>query len=53
MNKNNADKVIVVRIPTILFDQFKESCNKEFKTMSETIRDFIREYIKENNDTNK
>lgn len=47
MNKNHADKVLAIRVPTPLFDKFKEKCNENFKSMSEALRDFIREYIKE------
>jgi metal-responsive CopG/Arc/MetJ family transcriptional regulator len=46
-NKNVADKVLAIRVPTPLFDKFKEKCNENFKSMSDTLRDFIRDYIKQ------
>ena len=50
MNKQNADKVLAIRIPAPLFDKFKDECNKNYKTMSEALRDFIREYVKHGTD---
>lgn len=47
MNKTYADKVLAIRIPEPLFEKFKEKCNENYKTMSEALRDFIKEYIKE------
>jgi len=47
MNKINADKTLAIRIPNPLFHKFKEKCDSNYKSMSEAIRDFIREYIKE------
>lgn len=47
MNKNNADKILAIRVPTALFEKFKEKCNENYKSMSDTVRDFIREHIKQ------
>ena len=44
--KVKLDKLLVVRLPAPLFDGFKDVCNSQYKTMSEAIRDFIRETIK-------
>ena len=38
--------LINMRIPKELVEKFKIKCEKEYKTMSEVIRDFIKEYIK-------
>ena len=46
MNKSNADKVLTIRIPLPLFDKFRDKCQENYKTMSEALRDLIREYIK-------
>lgn len=46
MNKKNADKILAIRIPTPMFKIFKEKCNNNFKSMSDTLRDYIRDYIK-------
>ena len=39
-----SDKVMSIRVPEPLFDKFKKVCDANFKSMSDTIRDFIREY---------
>lgn len=46
--ENIADKILSVRIPKPFFNKFKMICDNNFKTMSDTIRDFVREYIKNN-----
>ncbi len=46
--KNVADKIMSVKVPSPLFDKFKELCDQNYKTMSDTIRDFIRNYNKSN-----
>jgi metal-responsive CopG/Arc/MetJ family transcriptional regulator len=40
------NKLMNLRIPQELFEKFKAGCDKNYKTMSETLRDLIREYIK-------
>lgn len=47
--KNIADKVLSVRIPSELFDKFKNLCDENYKTMSDTLRDYIRDYAKKGN----
>jgi lauroyl/myristoyl acyltransferase len=47
--KNVADKVLSIRVPTELFDKFKALCDQNYKTMSDTLRDFIRDYAKQGN----
>jgi metal-responsive CopG/Arc/MetJ family transcriptional regulator len=39
-------KILAVRIPVSFFDRFKELCSANYKSMSDTIRDFIRTEIK-------
>ena len=46
MNKENADKLLTIRIPKTLFGKFRSQCNKNYKTMSEALRDMIQKYIK-------
>ena len=46
MNKEKAEKMVGVRIPDSLLEKFQEKCAKNYKTMSEAIRDLIQEYIK-------
>lgn len=47
--KNIADKVLSVRVPSELFDKFKNLCDENYKTMSDTLRDYIRDYAKKGN----
>ena len=42
--KKISDKILSIRVPEPLFDKFKKACNANFKSMSDTIRDFIREH---------
>jgi len=48
MKKCNADKNVVFRSPVPLLKEFKEACNKNYKTTSESLRDLMQRYIKEN-----
>ena len=45
----NLDKKMVIRMPSELMDKFQEECAKEYKTMSDKIRDLVKEYLKEQN----
>jgi len=47
MDKENADKLLNIRVPQTLFDKFRDKCNENYKTMSEALRDFMQQYIKE------
>jgi metal-responsive CopG/Arc/MetJ family transcriptional regulator len=42
-----SDKVMSIRVPEPLFSKFKDICDANFKSMSDTIRDFIRDQIKQ------
>jgi metal-responsive CopG/Arc/MetJ family transcriptional regulator len=46
-NKNQEDKRLTIRIPRPLMEKFQKTCSGRYKTMSEAIRDFIQDYIKE------
>lgn len=47
MNKNNttSDSLLTIRLPTPLLEKFKEKCSREYKKMSEALRECIREYV--------
>lgn len=47
MDKKNttSDSLLTIRLPSPLLEKFKEKCNKEYKKMSEALRDCIRDYI--------
>lgn len=45
--KEKLTKEIVVMIQPSLYQQFKDKCDKNYVNVSEIIRQFIREYLKE------
>ena len=46
-NKENKDKDMLVRVQPTLFEKFKDKCEANYKSISEVIRDFMQQYIKE------
>ena len=40
-------KNIIVSVPESLFKDFKEICEKRYTTMSQEVRNFMLQYIKE------
>ena len=46
MDKENADKLLNIRVPQTLFEKFRNKCNENYKTMSEALRDLMQQYIK-------
>ena len=50
---NNKDKIMSIRVPEPLFSKFKKVCEANFKSMSDAIRDFIRDYSQWKNDLKK
>lgn len=44
--KEKMFKKIIFAVPEKLYNEFKNSCEKEYKTMSRAIRDFMIKYIK-------
>ena len=40
---------IMVLVTPELHEKFKKICKKKYKKMSEVLRDFIVQYVKENN----
>ena len=47
--KEKRDKNIVVMVPQSMYKDFLKSCEKDYLTMSEYLRECIRKKIKENN----
>jgi len=45
--KEKLTKEIVVMIQPSLYEQFKDKCSENYVSVSEVVRQFIREYIKE------
>ena len=45
-NKEKATKHLTILIQPTLMHKFQVACVKNYKTMSEALRDFIQEYIK-------
>jgi hypothetical protein len=45
MNKKQiTSKILAVRVPTPIFDKFKQKCDEESFRMSEVIRLYIRDF---------
>ena len=49
MIKEKSDKHLTIRVPESLVVKFQAECNKNYKTMSEAMRDLMQKYIKEGN----
>lgn len=49
MNKKSTKKLTIC-IPDVLMAKFKNTCEQNYKTMSECLRDYIKNYIKTNNE---
>jgi len=47
MNKENVTRDVGLRVQPSLFDKFSAKCKNNYKTVSEVLRDFMTEYIKE------
>ena len=43
--KTTSDSLLTIRLPSPLLKKFKEKCNREYKKMSEAIRECIRKYV--------
>ena len=43
MSKENKNKDMLVRVQPTLFAKFQKECDKNYKTISEVIRDFMLE----------
>ena len=46
MSKEIKNKDMLIRVQPSLFKQFKEKCEKNYKGISEVVRNFMIEYIK-------
>ena len=46
--KEKLDKKLIIVTQRSLYEQFKISCEKNYKSMSEVMRDFMLNYIQEN-----
>lgn len=47
MNEKHKEKNMLIRLQTSLFELFKTKCDSNYKTMSEVIRDFMVNYIRD------
>jgi len=52
MEKENVTRDLNVRVHPSLFGEFAEQCKKNYKTISEVIREMMVEYIKKNKEEN-
>ena len=46
-------KNVIVATPESLFEDFKEACEKKYTTMSQEIRNFMLQYVKEHKNGEK
>ena len=46
-NKEKATKHLTILIQPTLMHNFQVACVKNYKTMSEALRDFIQQYVKQ------
>ena len=46
-NKEKATKHLTILIQPTLMHKFQIACVKNYKTMSEALRDFIQQYVKQ------
>lgn len=51
--KEKVDKKMMFFAQKSLYEEFKKTCEKQYKTMSEVIRDFMLQYIKEHKNGKK
>lgn len=47
MNKEKTDKLVNFAMRPSMFDKFSEICDKNFKTISEGLRELVAKKIKE------
>ena len=48
MEKEKLTKDLVIMLQPTLHKKFKDACNKNYESLSNVVRDFIRRYVKEN-----
>jgi metal-responsive CopG/Arc/MetJ family transcriptional regulator len=48
MDKENVSKLIGIRVHPSLFEQFERRCKENYKTVSETVRELIVQYLNSN-----
>ena len=46
MDKENASKDMIVRVPPSLYLKFQKKCNQNYKKVSEVVRELMLEYIR-------
>ena len=53
MSNERAEKDMQIRVQPSLFEEFKKSCENNYKKVSEVIRELMLEYIRRENGKNK
>lgn len=51
MKQQDKEKLFTARVPTKLYEDFKEATRLKDETASEAFRQFIRQYVKQANKT--
>jgi len=45
MSKENKEKDMLIRVQPSLFKQFKEKCEENYRSISDVIRTFMKDYV--------
>jgi len=53
MNKEKLSKDLIVMLQPSLHKKFKDACANNYETVSNVIRSFVRQYVKDNNKKKK
>jgi hypothetical protein len=48
-SKQRMDREVRIKVQDILYNNFREKCEKEYKTVSIVIRDLMAKYLEEKN----
>jgi len=48
MDKEKLSKDLIVMLQPSLHKKFKDACTKNYETVSNVVRTFVREYVKQN-----
>ena len=51
--KKLKEKRVIFAVQPDLYEKFKKCCEKKYKTISETLRDLIVEYVERKTEENK
>ena len=47
MSKEKLDRDMIVKVQNVLYEKFKDTCDRQLKSISATVRDLMMKYIEE------